>query len=80
MTGLEGTFWIMTSEKKDLLLQRNTAFEPTWQVARYSPESEKSIDKGALLKTTQSIRAPVRISNTFKDLSRDETKSHLLSG
>jgi hypothetical protein len=49
-------------------------------VTKYSPDREKSIDIGAFLKIIQSIRHPVKISNTFIVLSRDEQISHLLSG
>jgi len=49
-------------------------------VARNSPDKEKSKDRGAFLNWIQSIRLPVRISNTLRDLSKDVQMSHLLSG
>lgn len=79
-TGLIGTFWITTFEKNALLLHKNTAFEPTCEVARNSPDKAKSIESGAFLNYIQSIKLPVRISYILKDLSKDEHNSHLLSG
>ena len=45
-----------------MLLQRKTALEFRCDVARNSPDGAKSIDSGACLKRTQSIREPVTIS------------------
>jgi hypothetical protein len=36
-------------EKKALFDQRNTALEPTWEVARNSPDRAKSMESGAFL-------------------------------
>ena len=69
------TFW-----KWALLLQRNTAFEPTCDVARNSPLKAKSIDRGAYWNVSQSINEPVKMSKILRDLSRELHKSHLLSG
>ena len=60
--GFVGTFWITTYWKKALFDQRCTALEFRCEVARYSPEGEKSIERGAFLNLTQSTREPVTIS------------------
>jgi len=55
-------------------------FSPTCEVAKNSPESEKSMERGALLNWIQSIRLPVKISKTLIVLSNEDTISQLLSG
>lgn len=67
-------------EKKVLLDHKNTAFELIWDVARNSPDGEKSIESGAFLNLNQSISDPVTMSHTLIHLSRLEHKSHLWSG
>ena len=62
------------------MLHKYTPLSPTWDVAKYSPDKEKSIDIGAFWNLIQSIRHPVKISKTLIVLSRDEQISHLPSG
>lgn len=64
-------------EKKVLLLHKNTAFEFMCEVAKNSPEGEKSNDSGAFLNLNQSINDPVTMSQTLTHLSRLEQRSHL---
>jgi hypothetical protein len=50
------------------------------EVARNSPEGEKSIDSGAYLNYTQSTKQPVTMSQILTDLSIDEQSNHFESG
>jgi len=67
-------------EKNVLLDHKYTAFEFKCEVARNSPDGEKSTLKGAFLNLTQSIKAPVTMSHTLMHLSRLLQMSHLWSG
>jgi len=67
-------------EKKALLLHKNTALDPTCDVAKNSPLKAKSMDNGAFLNYIQSIKQPVMMSKIFKDLSNELHINHLLSG
>ena len=80
MEGTLGTDWITIDWKCPRLDQRQTALEPTWEVAKNSPDGEKSKEIGALLNLTQSTRDPVKISHTLIHLSRDEHITHFESG
>lgn len=50
------------------------------EVARNSPDGEKSIERGAFLNRTQSTRLPVIMSQTRMLRSIEEQRSHLESG
>jgi hypothetical protein len=50
------------------------------EVARNSPDGEKSIDNGAFLNLNQSMSEPVTISHTRIHLSRLEQRSQRWSG
>ena len=69
-----------TCWKKALLDQRKTALEFKCEVAKYSPEGAKSMDRGAFLNYTQSMREPVTISQTLTQQSIEQLRSHFESG
>ena len=69
-----------TCWKKALLDQRKTAFEFICEVARNSPEGEKSKESGAFLNLTQSTRDPVMMSHTLMLQSIELHNNHLESG
>ena len=59
---------------------KHTALEFRCDVAKYSPDGEKSIDRGACSNFIQSTNDPVTISHTLMQQSIDELISHLESG
>lgn len=67
-------------QKNVLLDHKYTALEPKCEVAKNSPDGEKSIDIGALWNYTQSTKLPVNISHTLIHLSNDEQIIHFESG
>ena len=69
-----------TCWKKERLDQRKTAFEFKCEVARNSPDGEKSKESGAFLNLTQSTRDPVTMSHTRMLQSIELHSNHLESG
>ena len=69
-----------TCWKNARLDQRKTAFEFRCEVARNSPEGEKSKESGAFLNFTQSTREPVTMSQTRMLQSIELHSNHLESG
>lgn len=78
--GAVGTLCKTTLWKWVRFDHRKTDLEPTWEVARNSPDGEKSKEMGARLNYTQSTREPVRMSHTLMHLSSDEHMTHFESG
>ena len=78
--GTLGTFCTIVFEKNVRLDHKYTALEFKCEVAKNSPEGEKSMLSGAFLNLIQSMSEPVTISHTRMHLSRLEQISHLWSG
>ena len=78
--GLVGTLWITTLEKYIRLDQKYTAFEFRWEVAKNSPDGEKSRLRGAFLCLNQSTSKPVTVSQKRLHLSKLLHISHFWSG